>query len=201
MFKKKLRALVLLLTLLAGLFCWCGCGKTGKNNLTVTFLKVGKADAAVLIAGDQTMVIDAGETDDIHPTNKFIVGNRLALWALAHVFNKDVECCSPMVKDVEFADGKATITFDHVGAGLVAGKLDEREFSKTDDALRTFAIAGEDGKYVWAKAEIVATNKVVVSADSVANPTAVRYAFQMYPDGCNLYSAEGLPTTPFECKK
>ena len=105
-----------------------------------------------------------------------------------------------MVKDVEFADGKATVTFEHVGSGLVAGKLNEREFVKTDEPLKTFAIAGSDGKFVWAKAEIVAPNKVVVSAD-VDEPTAVRYAFQMYPDGCNLYSAEGLPATPFECKK
>jgi len=149
----------------------------------------------------QAVIIDAGETDDIHPTNKYIVGNRLALWALARVFNKDVECCSPMVKTADFADGKVTITFEHVGGGLVAGRLNEREFVETNDKLACFAIAGADGKYVWANAEITAPNQVVVSADGVETATGVRYAFQMYPDGCNLYTAEGLPATPFEVKK
>ena len=64
MFKRKLRAVTLLAALLAGLFCWAGCGRTGLSRLTVTFLKAGKADAAVLTAGRETMVIDTGETDD-----------------------------------------------------------------------------------------------------------------------------------------
>lgn len=165
------------------------------------YLRNGQTMCLEVANTGQAVIIDAGEVDDIHPTNKYIVGNRLALWALAHVFNKDVECCSPMVKDVEFADGKATITFDHVGGGLVAGKLDEREFTVTEEALQTFAVAGADGKYVWATAELVAPNKVVVSSSDVAEPVAVRYAFQMFPNNCNLYSAEGLPATPFEFKK
>ena len=142
-----------------------------------------------------------GEIKDIHPRNKWVVGNRLALWALAKTYGKEVgECCSPMVSDVQFADGKATVTFDHVGAGLVAGQLDDRTFTKTDAKLARFAVAGADGKYVWADAEIVDKNKVVVSAEGV-DVAAVRYAWQMFPEGCNLYSAEGLPATPFEVKK
>ena len=48
---------------------------------------------------------------------------------------------------------------------------------------------------------IVGKDKVVLSADEVAEPVAARYAFQMCPEGCNLYSSEGLPATPFEIKK
>ena len=148
----------------------------------------------------QAVIIDAGEIKDIHPRNKWIVGNRLALWALAKAFGKDIECCSPMVANADFADGKVVLTFDHVGEGLVAGQLNDRIFEKTDASLNRFAVAGADGNFVWANAEIVAPNKVVVSAEDV-EPTAVRYAWQMYPENCNLYSSEGLPATPFEIKK
>ena len=165
------------------------------------YLRNGQTMSLEVANTGQAVIIDAGEIKDIHPRNKWVVGNRLALWALAKTYGKEVgECCSPMVSDVQFADGKATVTFDHVGAGLVAGQLDDRTFTKTDAKLARFAVAGADGKYVWADAEIVDKNKVVVSAEGV-DVAAVRYAWQMFPEGCNLYSAEGLPATPFEVKK
>lgn len=166
------------------------------------YLRNGQTMCLEVANTGQAVIMDAGEVDDIHPTNKFVVGNRLALWALAQVFNKDVVCCSPMVKDVAYADGKVTLTFDHVGSGLVAGKLNDRVFEQTDGAkLERFAVAGADGKFVWADAQIVGKDKVVLSAEGVAEPVAARYAFQMAPEGCNLYSAEGLPATPFDVKK
>lgn len=166
------------------------------------YLRNGQTKCLEVAATGQAVIIDAGEVDDIHPTNKYIVGNRLALWALAQIFNKDVVCCSPMIKEASYADGKVTLTFDHVGSGLVVGKLNDRVFEKTDGAkLACFAVAGSDGKYYWADAQIVGKNQVVLSSQDVDAPVAARYAFQMFPDGCNLYSAEGLPATPFEIKK
>jgi len=38
---------------------------------------------------------------------------------------------------------------------------------------------------------------VVVSSPDVPAPVAVRYAFSMNPEGCNLYNKEGLPASPF----
>lgn len=73
MFKQKLRAAALAGVLLAGLFCFAGCGAKVKEPLTVTFLDVGKADAAVLINGDHTLVIDAGETDDGDAIVSFLI--------------------------------------------------------------------------------------------------------------------------------
>lgn len=165
------------------------------------YLRNGQTMCMEVANSGQAVIIDAGEVKDIHPRNKWIVGNRLALWALSKTYGKEVgECCSPMVAGAQFDDSKVTLTFDHVGSGLVAGKLDGRNFEKTNADLNRFAIAGADGKFVWATAKIVAQNKIEVSAEGVA-PTAVRYAWQMFPENCNLYSAEGLPVTPFEVKK
>ena len=38
---------------------------------------------------------------------------------------------------------------------------------------------------------------VVVRADGVKKPVAVRYAWADNPEGCNLFSKEGLPASPF----
>ena len=42
---------------------------------------------------------------------------------------------------------------------------------------------------------------IVVSCDAVKQPAAVRYAFTMNPEGCNLYNKEGLPASPFRTDK
>jgi len=88
---------------------------------------------------------------------------------------------------MEIKDGKATLTFDHVGRGLYT--FDVRE-------PVGFAIAGADKKFVWAKGKLVGANKVELWSDEVKNPVAVRYGWADNPV-LNLYSREGLPATPF----
>ncbi|MDO4586200.1 MAG: sialate O-acetylesterase [Planctomycetia bacterium] len=162
-------------------------------------LRDGQTKCLEVINTGQAVTIDIGEEKDIHPRNKFDVGNRLALWALAKLFNKDVECCSPTFKTISIDDNKAILTFDYVGSGLVVGQNIEREplLVEKEGKLTRFAIAGADQKWVWADAEIIGKNQIAVSSPEVPNPVAVRYAWQMNPTGCNLYSAEGLPATPF----
>jgi len=38
---------------------------------------------------------------------------------------------------------------------------------------------------------------VVVTSAGITAPAAVRYAWDNYPEGCNLYNAAGLPAAPF----
>jgi sialate O-acetylesterase len=63
------------------------------------------------------------------------------------------------------------------------------------EALKGFAIAGSDKKFVWAEAKIVDETVVVTSAQ-VKAPAAVRYAWADNPV-CNLYNKAGLPACPF----
>ena len=65
------------------------------------------------------------------------------------------------------------------------------------DEPRGFAIAGSDRKFVngqGARSPVPTT--IEVWSDEVSEPVAVRYAWADNPV-CNLYSAEGLPATPF----
>ena len=146
----------------------------------------------------QAVTIDVGETGDIHPRNKFDVGNRLAALSLVKDFGKQIPCESPLFKELKVTGNKALVTFDKVGSGLTAGKQVPRQFTADKNAsVKRFAIAGADGKYYWGNAVITGKDTVEVTCPQVANPVSVRYAWQMNPEGCNLYSGEGFPATPF----
>ena len=132
------------------------------------------------------LAIDIGEAGDIHPKNKQEVGRRLALDALAQTYGVKVEYSGPVYKSMKIEGSAVHLTFDHIGGGLMA---------KDGEPVKGFAIAGEDGKFVWADAKIEGKT-VVVSSPQVTKPTAVRYAWANNPV-CNLYNKDGLPAVPF----
>jgi sialate O-acetylesterase len=55
---------------------------------------------------------------------------------------------------------------------------------------------GADQKFVNAEAKIEG-DTVFVIRPNVTAPVAVRYAWDNYPEGCNLYNTAGLPAAPF----
>ena len=144
------------------------------------------------------VTIDVGDAADLHPPNKGDMGERLALWALAKDYGKRIVYSGPLYKSMQIADGKIRLVFESVGSGLMAGRKEGRNPTVEDKGakLKRFAIAGEDKRWVWADAVIDGAT-VVVSSPEVARPVAVRYAFSMNPEGCNLYNKEGLPASPF----
>ncbi len=145
------------------------------------------------------VTIDIGDEKDIHPRNKFDVGERLALWALAKNYGqKNLVYSGPIYRDMKIEGNSIRLSFDHTGSGLVVGEKDGRKPTAEvkDGKLKRFAVAGEDKKWVWADAKIDG-NTVVVSSADVPNPVAVRYAWSNCPTGCNLYNKEGLPASPF----
>jgi sialate O-acetylesterase len=130
---------------------------------------------------------DIGNVKDIHPTNKQDVGRRLALWALAKTYGKsDLVYSGPIYKSMAVEGNKIRLQFDHLGGGLK---------SSDGKPLVEFTVAGADQKFVPAVAEID-NNSVVVHADAVAQPVAVRYAWRDDTQP-NLANKEGLPASPF----
>ena len=132
------------------------------------------------------VIIDIGESNDIHPKNKQDVGLRLALPALAklHGFKKLVYS-GPIFKAMRTEQNKIRIEFNHVEGGLVVQGA----------KLEGFSIAGKDKKFVWADATIEG-NGIVVSSPNVQKPVAVRYGWADNPK-CNLYNSSDLPAAPF----
>ena len=134
------------------------------------------------------VIIDAGEWNDIHPLDKYSPGHRLALAAQNIAYNNtSLVYSGPEINLIQQEDGALLLSFNHVGSGLVAKNGD----------LQEFAIAGKDGKFVWAKAKIIG-QQIKVWNNSVVSPVTVRYAWADNPANANLYNQEGLPASPFE---
>ncbi len=133
------------------------------------------------------VITDVGDKDDIHPTKKGPVGIRLSLLARAKAYGQDVEYTGPVYTG-QFTKGReVTLNFTHVGKGL-----------KTSDgaAPTGFTVAGEDGKFHAATAQIRGTSQVVLSSSEVEKPVAIRYGWADYPV-VNLANPDGLPASPF----
>jgi sialate O-acetylesterase len=135
------------------------------------------------------IAIDLGEWNDVHPDRKKEVGDRLALLASKLVYGEEQLTASGPLFEQAKADGnKVVISFSNTGSGLV---------TMDGAAPAQFALAGEDGKFVWAQARI-SGNTVIIWADGISRPLRVRYAWADNPDNPNLYNREGLPASPFE---
>ena len=135
-------------------------------------------------------IIDIGEANDIHPKNKQEVGRRLALVANKLVYKQNVLASGPVYTSFLKEGNRIRINFTNTGSGL--STRDGKE-------VTGFAIAGKDHIFYWAKARIE-SDHVIVYADNVKEPEAVRYAWADNPD-CNLINSEKLPAIPFRTDK
>ena len=133
------------------------------------------------------VTIDIGEADDIHPRNKQDVGKRLALAAYKVAYHDDIVYSGPLYDSMDIENNRIYLHFSNVGSGLT---------TSDGEAPESFAIAGSDKEFHWAKARIIDQNTIMVENSKVKNPVAVRYAWQSNPE-VNLYNKEGLPASPF----
>ncbi|NLB69074.1 MAG: sialate O-acetylesterase [Lentisphaerae bacterium] len=130
--------------------------------------------------------IDIGEAYDIHPRNKLDVGRRMAQWALANTYNKNIVPNGPHFDRYEIEGNVIRIRFRDTGKGLTI----------KGSKLKTCFIAGSDRKFVPAEA-VIENDTLLVSSPDVKSPQAVRYAWADNPENCNLYNKDGLPASPF----
>ena len=148
------------------------------------------------------VAIDIGDANNIHPQNKMELGRRLALQTLANDYNKDVVPSGPLYRTYEIEGDSIILDFDYKGSGLAI---------KGSEQLQGFAIAGADGNYVWADANIITRRNgwkfwqekqlVQVHSKLVNQPKSVKYGWADNPNKINLYNKDGLPASPFSTEK
>ena len=155
-------------------------------NSTWALLREGQEKASHLPNTGLVSIIDLGLAHDIHPTDKFPVGERVATKVQQLVYGHKVAADGPVFKSMRIENGKAIISF-HYAEGLTVNKNAERS---------NFIIAGKDKKFVFAQAKIVG-NTVEVWNDEVKEPIAVRYAWADNPGDNYVTNAIGLPMQPF----
>jgi len=141
------------------------------------------------------VTVDIGDLNDIHPVNKQDVGQRLALWALAKPFGREVVYSGPLFRRAQVDGATMTIEFEH-GHGI---RTSDRQ------PLREIWIAGQDRVFYPAEVRFAGDanvdgndlpDRLVVSSPDVPRPVAVRYAFHQEAQP-NLVGSTGLPASPF----
>ena len=127
-------------------------------------------------------LLDQGEYGNIHPTAKRPVGERLAELAGAMLYGGGA--VSPR------ALGKRT------EGNMLIVSLSAPVKTKDGKDPNLLEIAGEDGQFVPARAEIRG-NRLILEAEGVSRPVRARYAWTDYSCQVNLFGENGLPLEPF----
>lgn len=133
--------------------------------------------------------IDLGESFNIHPPKKREVAERLFQVAGKTAYNQSTWPQSPVFQSAAIESGEVIITFANPGSVL--------QNTSGSNNLRGFAIAGDNGQFVWAQANIRNDNQVAVYSHAVPNPKYVRYAWSDNPGPLDLVNGVGLPAAPF----
>ena len=133
---------------------------------------------------------------DIHPRLKADIAHRLAQCALGEHYGKQVgEFRSPAYESMTVEGDKIRVRFKNVPTSLIA----------KGEEIVGFQIGSKDPdnekriNFVLAKAEIAGEKEILVSAEGVTAPAAVRYCFNEAVG--NVFSAEGLPLAAFRTDK
>ncbi len=154
--------------------------------------------------------LNSARPQGIHYYNKLHPGMRLARWALAKDYGKNIAYTGPIFSGYKVNGRKVTVAFekDSLFGGLMVGNKgmakDYREPEKfveparptPNDSLNHFRLCGADKKWHAAEAKIEG-DTVVVQSDKVPAPIGVQYAYNAVPENSNLYNQAGLPATPF----
>lgn len=124
---------------------------------------------------------DVGSKNDVHPTNKKVVGERLALLALSKTYFQSIAYSGPEPNSANFRNNKIIITFKHTGVLL-----------QTSDSsiLRGFSLDGLNPI-----AATINKNNIVINTNK--KPEFIYYGWQPYSIG-NLINQSLLPASTFK---
>ncbi|MCR5404641.1 MAG: hypothetical protein K6E91_12610 [Butyrivibrio sp.] len=152
------------------------------------------------------VTMDAGEDNDLHPTMKEPIGQRLAVYAARLKYGYGGEYTGPEIQSAVILEDDETaqasekeaasieLTFTHC-AGLCSRALDKGE------EIKDFEIVDADGKITNARAFIQGEKIILrtkVGADKIMG---IRYLVSYTYKGAMIYNSAGFPMGPFEIGK
>lgn len=131
-------------------------------------------------------ISDSGEQYDIHPKNKKVVGERMALLARGHVYGEDILCDAPRAKVIKRDGKRLIIGFDYAQGGL-------RIADEGLTALKIYS-GGCEVKY---EARCDGDQIMIELKGTVDGKVKVEFAQTPWYQ-VNLYNQAGIPAIPFE---
>ncbi|MDC7675941.1 sialate O-acetylesterase [Asticcacaulis machinosus] len=162
-------------------------GPVAKAPTQSTWAELREAQRQTVNADPKTglaVAIDFGDRVDIHPTQKAVVGQRLALAARKIAYGENVVAGGPQLVTVGRSGADIVITFDSALATYSSAQAIGFEVCDAAKICR-FATADVSGMVVTLKAA------------NTPDAKFVRYAWADAPY-VNLYSDQDLPAIPFE---
>ena len=160
---------------------WIGFGAEDSFRWAQTRLAQARVRDTVANTG-MICLLDQGEYGNIHPVHKQPVGERLAELMTA-------------MRGEGGAEAPRAVSADARGEILTV-RLTSPVHTRDGKAPALTEIAGEDGRFVPAEAEIVG-DTLRLRAEGIMHPAFVRYAWTDWSDRVNLFGENGLPLEPF----
>ncbi|MDR2556817.1 MAG: sialate O-acetylesterase, partial [Bacteroidales bacterium] len=135
------------------------------------------------------VILDAGDKNDLHPTDKFPVGQRMALAAENIAYKKNVVSRSPETLHIMENGNRIILSFSIFGSEGLA-------LSGNCAELNGFEIVLEDDSVVAAKAVLLDENKIEIYCNDINQVKQIRYGWANFFEPC-LANKEGLYASPF----
>jgi sialate O-acetylesterase len=123
---------------------------------------------------------DIGARDDVHPTEKRLVGQRLAQWILRDVHGMVSVPSGPLPVRAVWKRGSVIVHFQYTGSRLKTADMSD---------LRGFALDGNPSNQVQ-------INGKTVVIEAKEKPRVISYGWQSWSNG-NLVNEQGLPASTF----
>lgn len=136
---------------------------------------------ALIPNGGMAVSSDIGDKNDVHPRNKKLVAERLAVLALNKTYHRNMLPSGPLVKNAMYKNGKVIIHFNDAGKHLQTAD---------DMNLRGFSLDGKN------ESTAVIKNKTVVIV-AEKKPAYVYYGWAPFTNA-NLVNNARLPASTFK---
>ncbi len=149
--------------------------------------------------------MDIGEDNDLHPTGKKPIGERLALWAAHIKYGYPGEYMGPVPTTIRCFKAVAGVTEGMESESIVeisfdhAMGLHSRDLGKGSE-IKNFEVVSRDGEVFDAEATISGERVLLRVAMEAEEIESVRYLISYTYKGAMIYNSAELPMGPFELK-
>ncbi len=147
-------------------------------------LREAQASALKLPHTGMAVLLDIGDSKDLHPRNKQEAGRRLARIALAQAYGKGIPHSGPVPIIFQREGSSIRLKFDHAQGLKILG-----------DASGLFELSGTDAKFLPAQVTLEG-DTVRVTAPGIEHPTTIRFEWKNDPQSY-LVNDDGLIAAPF----
>jgi sialate O-acetylesterase len=130
--------------------------------------------------------LDTGEKSNVHPSDKSLIGQRIAELILKKIYKQTIDFNVPKVSSYRIENNNIIISFTDCSS-LV---------SSDGKNIRGFEISSKDAVFYNANASIHGNN-ITINCNKVDNPVFFRYAWSGFPQVNLIDSDSRLPVLPY----